>query len=163
MHDLVLQYLRFEIKSDKDSLALATFRQARFMATSEVLCASLTGEKDICGGRLPLIASWSSLRKLDAKLNVKDFYLESLAGMTDKRFWHQAGSVLRFLVSKRLLRASRFDIVREMCTAPVFWNAEGDAFFVATTAPRRVNTRPQRKCIRKSSPSPNKKASNRRS
>lgn len=97
LHDLVLEYLELTIHMDDDLKNNATSRQARYLGSLHVLrdySVGLAGN-----GPYSLVALWNAVAKLDNHLSVKQYYLDNLRGVTETRPWHDAGHLLRLLVS----------------------------------------------------------------
>lgn len=103
LHEVVLEYLQLDIRVDDDNnLALATSRQARYLARPEALPGCLKDEEDTGGALYPLVSMWNALVELNPGVDVLEYYTESLADFADPgrwRVWKDAGNLLQLLVS----------------------------------------------------------------
>ena len=110
LHDLVLEYLQLTITMYGGDLAeKAASRQARYLGRLGVFNGyAARGQNVITGGLYCLIALWSSVSKLDEKVDAGACYAESLKGVTDMKTRRYIAKLLLLLV--RLLAPLRIYI-----------------------------------------------------
>ncbi|CAM9160206.1 unnamed protein product [Choristocarpus tenellus] len=93
IHDMVLDFLKFNIGRDSEIVATATSRQAQYLGRLEVLHKYALGGQ-VIGEMDSLLALWDSVESLSAVHSASHEYAESLEGVRESICWREVGDFL---------------------------------------------------------------------